>query len=386
MKNHRMWLFWVVTGAAALLSAAQDSLKPLAEIYKGGTVRFVPELVLDESSLPEEAFFESVVDIKLDPDGSVYFCDYKANNIKKFDATGRYLKTIGRKGQGPGEFNMPFCIAVTAERLIVWDMGNRRLSQLTPDGSFLKSIPFQFGQGRPERRRCLPDGNIVIGMEKTYFGEENRPQDYSIEIYSSDLEHKNTIYTQQVWRNRYIRIEKGTTNIPQPFTPMVYWDVSPDGKIIIGHSKNYEIEVHSSEKGRLFSFRHTYEPVKVTEKDKEMFFAGMVTSVGGVTKPGAPDYIVKNTEFPKEKPAFFDILVDSDGNILVSSHRKKREEESTTFDAFTPQGKFIGAFHVAGPTRSLYCFRGAAIRQGLFWAYETGEEGSIKIIKYRISG
>jgi hypothetical protein len=77
MKNHRMWLFWVVTGAAALLSAAQDSLKPLAEIYKGGTVRFVPELVLDESSLPEEAFFESVVDIKLDPDGSVYFCDIR---------------------------------------------------------------------------------------------------------------------------------------------------------------------------------------------------------------------------------------------------------------------------------------------------------------------
>jgi hypothetical protein len=51
----------------------------LAEIYKKGTVRFVPELVLSENSLPPEALLESVTDIKYDPQGNIYFCDFRAN-------------------------------------------------------------------------------------------------------------------------------------------------------------------------------------------------------------------------------------------------------------------------------------------------------------------
>jgi len=385
MKTKKLCVFLLIVALAVLFSAGQEAPKPLAEIYKKGTVRFVPDLVLDESSLPPEALLESVTDIKYDPQGNIYFCDFRANNIKKFDPAGKFLKTIGRKGQGPGDFNMPFLLAVTADRLFVWDMGNRRFCSLTLDGDFIKSMPTQFSQGMPTKMEALPGGNILIGMEKANRGEENGPQDYSIEIYSPELEHKGTLYTQQIWRNKYGRFEGVTTNIQQPFTPLVYWDVSTEGEIIIGFSKNYEIEVYSSDRRKLFSFKHAYKPVKVTAKDKQEFFEGFRYSVDGVRTSQLPDFIIKNTEFPAEKPAFSHLKVDSDGNILVWLYRPKREEEGIYLDAFDPRGKFIGQVRLAGSEETLQNFNASKIYQGKFWSNEVDKAGQVTLIRYRIS-
>jgi len=385
MKTKRLCALLLLLVPVISLAAAEEVSKPLAEIYKKGTVRFVPDLVLDETSLPAEALIESLPDVKYDPQGNIYFCDYKANNIKKFNQGVKFLKTIGRKGQGPGDFNMPFLLAVTADRLFVWDMGNRRLCLLTLDGNFLKSIPMQSAQGRPDKMEALPDGNILIGMKKAYRGEENRPQDYLIEIYTSELDDKGTLYTQQVLLNKFVRLEGGTTNIIQPFAPQVCWDVSPDGKVIIGFSKNYEIEVYSSSRGKLFSFNRAYKPVKVTAKDKQEFFEGLTFSVDGVRTSQIPDFIIKNTDFPAEKPAFSHLKVDSDGNILVWPYRPKREEEGIYLDAFDAEGKFIDQVRLIGNKETLANFSGSKLYQGTFWSNEVDEAGRIKLIRYRLS-
>ena len=383
MKNAK-YLFVILFLIGTIFAYPQPEKKSLAEIYKGGIVRFIPELTLDDSSMPEEAFFEAVVDIACDNKGNIYISDYKACNIKKFDSSGKFIKIIGRKGQGPGEFNMPFWLAATDDRLFVWDMMNMRLCALSLEGEFIKSVTFQIQEGRPQKLRSLPDGNIVIEMEKIYFGEADRPQDCTIEIYSPSLEHKNTVYSQQVWPNRYMTIGSKGVNIPQPFSPLVYWDVAPDGKIVVGYSKNYEIEFYDAIKGKLFSFTHNYEPVKVTDEDKETFFGNIASPRDGVMlQRGASDFTRKNTEFPKLKPSFDGILVDSEGNILVRSYQKNRADERNFFDAFDSKGNFLGVVKIEGDT---IFYSGVRIRENYFWRQETDKEGLIKVVKYRISG
>lgn len=381
MNNRKYWLVVLFLLVPFLYSTPVQE-KSLGEIYKSGTVRFLPELTIDETSLPEDTFFEGVVDIKCDSDGYVYVCDYKAHNIKKFNSSGKHIDTIGREGQGPGEFNTPFQIAVTDDKLIVWDMGNRRLCSLTLGGDFIKSVAFSLNDGMPQKMRGLLNGDIVIELEKIYFRELDKPQDCLIELYSPDLEKKKTVYAQQVLHNKYMRTETSLTNIPQPFSPLVYWDVSPVGRIVIGYPKKYEIEIYDSEGLKVSSFSNSYEPVKVTDKDKEKFFSGITHSVGGVRKQGAPEIIVKNTEFPKNKPAFRQIIVDFEGNILVLTYRKNREEESRFFDAFDPEGNYLGSVQIIGevsfPLRAI-------IKDGSFWLQKTDEEGLIKVVKYRIS-
>ena len=52
----------------------------------------------------EDLWFAQPLDLVVDSQGSVFILDMGMNNIKKYDVNGNYSKTIGRKGQGPGEF------------------------------------------------------------------------------------------------------------------------------------------------------------------------------------------------------------------------------------------------------------------------------------------
>lgn len=74
----------------------------------------------------------------------------------------------------------------------------------------------------------------------------------------------------------------------------------------------------------------------------------MSFSTGGVTTQEIPDYIEKNTKFPKVKPAFNSILVDSEGNILVHAYRKNKDEMYKYFDSFDSKGNFIANVQVIG--------------------------------------
>jgi len=149
--------------------------------------------------------------------------------------------------------------------------------------------------------------------------------------------------------------------------------------------ENYEIEVYSSDRRKLFSFKHAYKPVKVTAKDKQEFFEGFRYSVDGVRTSQLPDFIIKNTEFPAEKPAFSHLKVDSDGNILVWLYRPKREEEGIYLDAFDPRGKFIGQVRLSGSEETLQNFSASKIYQGKFWSNEVDKAGQVTLIRYRIS-
>jgi hypothetical protein len=199
------------------------------------------------------------------------------------------------------------------------------------------------------------------------------------------MEYLKAIYEHEVLRNKYIT-EPMRTNVPIPFSANVYWDVSPKGKVIIGFSEKYEIEVYDPLEGKIFSFDHKYEPVEVTQKDKELYFAGMTTSItDGTTeqmKRGAPDYIINNTEFPKFKPAFDDIICDSEGNIWVHTYCKDPKEQSRSFDVFYESGKFINRVKIEGEG---YYPRGVKIRNRIFWNVETDKDGFYKVVKYRIS-
>jgi hypothetical protein len=362
--------------------AALNSQKPLADIYKSGKVSYVPELTIDENSLPENLLFENPNSIACDNEGNVYVADFKANDIKKFDPSGKFIKVIGRKGQGPGEFDMPMYVAFAAGRLIVWDMANRRFCILSPDGEFIKSRVLSTEEGWPWGMRSLPNGDIVLEVEKIDMKDPDKSQERFLQVYSSEMEFKKTVYSHKVWRNKFRPNVRA--NIPIPYSAQVCWDVSPDGKIVVGYAEKYEIEIHDTEKGRLSTFNHTYDQVNITDKEKELWFSRIsVTTPEGI-KRGAPDYIVKNTEFPKFKPAFDCILVDSEGNILVHTYRKNRDEDPRFFDAFDPKGNFIGGVYVEGDEPFP---RGWDISfiNGCFWMPKIGKDELYKIIKYRIS-
>jgi len=384
MKSARQVLILIYV-ASLLGTGFSAGPKTLAELYKTGKVRFVQELVLDEKTMPKAVLFAGPGALDCDAAGNVYVMDFSDNNIKVFGASGKFLKLIGRKGQGPGEFNMPIDIVFAKDRLIVWDMGNDRLCALTISGGFIKSENAAAFSGRPYKVEALPTGEIILETEKTYFNEPDRPQDHFLEILTPGLQIKNKIFSQAVLRNKYMRIGGQLFNLPQPFCPDIYWDISPSGNIAVGFSGKYEVTFYDKQGVEALRFSHPYNPVKVTAEDEKSFFDGMSYTTGTGVKRGAPDHIVKNTTFPKFKPAFNALIVDSDGNTLVHTYRKSKEEIYRYFDAFDPQGKFIASVHVEGDVPFPVQFRKSRIVDGCFWLIKYSSDELPHIIKYRIA-
>jgi hypothetical protein len=66
--------------------------------------------------------------------------------IMKFDKDGKFLKTWGKKGMGPGEFDVVHTIALDSRgRLLVGDRQNNRVQLFDADGKFIDQW-FQFGR------------------------------------------------------------------------------------------------------------------------------------------------------------------------------------------------------------------------------------------------
>jgi len=369
-----------------LINSSFGQQKSLADIYKTGKVQFIPEITIDDSTLPKDVFFVGYGDIAVDGDGNVYVLDSRAKDIKTFDASGTFLKLIGREGQGPGEFAYPFRLACSRERFVVWDMRNMRFALFALEGEPIKSVRHSFlEKGNPIKIRALPTGDFVVGLEKVY-RDPKKPQDFSIELYSPEMELVKTVYTHPVWRN--IWGIPNAPNIPLPFPQIVYWELSPEGTLIIGFSEKYEIDIYDMENGKLASFVHDYDPVEVTKEDKEIFFKSLTftrtSRDGAIVREDPPPVLKEHTKFPEFKPAFNSIAVDSEGNILVCTHSANVKEEFKSFDTFDPKGNFIARVRIESK-HSFNSLRDAQIIDGCFWVIESDKDGYIKIIKYRIA-
>jgi len=372
-------LFSLICGGPFWAAVAPQT--SLADLYKTGKVKLKLELRITDEDLPEEMFFESAMGVAGDQDGNIYVVDYQAQHIKKFDAKGKFLKLLGREGEGPGEFNGPFRITFAKDRLVVYELRGRRLNTMDTDGNYITNALMNIGEGSVRGIRALPDGNILVEKEKSYFWAEVRPQDCMLFIFSPELESITKIFEQQIVSNKYIT-KPIRTNIPQPFFADVCWAITPDGQIVIGSAETYDISLYDPDKGKLFSFTHKYKPIKVTKEDKDAWFAGMTFTRGDELFEGAQDYVIKNTSFPKNKPPFHDIKVDPEGNILVFTPTQDAVFDFTYFDAFDPKGNFINRVEVVGD----FNFQRNMPRLGRFFAaISTNKESLYHISLYTIS-
>ena len=119
---------------------------------------------------PIEGMFRQVTDVAWDKDDNAYISDgYINSRVAKVDVHGRWLKSFGTYGSGPGQLNTPHSIASDAEgNLYVANRGNARIEVFDKDGNYIRQIkinvPFDYANSpSPIVGNLQP-----LGLELTY--------------------------------------------------------------------------------------------------------------------------------------------------------------------------------------------------------------------------
>ncbi|MFC1725135.1 6-bladed beta-propeller [candidate division KSB1 bacterium] len=112
----------------------------------------------------EKYMMNDIMDVIQDKDKNVYILEMKNNRIKIFNHKGKYLKTIGRGGQGPGEFQWPNILNFDLnEDIYVFEPLSRMLKIINKNGK--EKTRFIAGKGTDFRDlRILESGQIVASL------------------------------------------------------------------------------------------------------------------------------------------------------------------------------------------------------------------------------
>ena len=119
------------------IAVVKNPAKPL---YGPEAFSLVEELSIGGDASPD-ALLASITSIAEGPDGSIYVLDLDDRNVKAFDRDGKYLRTISRQGQGPGELSAPVSVHWTVGGELAVVDARRRILFFDAGGKHLRDVP-----------------------------------------------------------------------------------------------------------------------------------------------------------------------------------------------------------------------------------------------------
>ena len=104
---------------------------------------------------PVNGMFRQVTDMAWDAAGDTFISDgYINSRVAKYDKDGKWIKSFGEPGSGPGQLNTPHSIATDNQgNVYVANRGNSRIEVFDGDGKYLRQIkisePFDYANTVP---------------------------------------------------------------------------------------------------------------------------------------------------------------------------------------------------------------------------------------------
>lgn len=291
---------------------------PKEPIYGEDIFSLTEDLSIGRAEGQEEYMFLGISSIDVDEKENIYVADSVSAHIRVFDRHGQYIRTIGRKGQGPGEMQMPYYVQITSKNeLLVQDFGARRLLYYALNGNFLRQS-VSGRTGFPLLIKMDSFGNFIgiVTLAPPPLGGK------IFQKYDPDINVIKTIAEEKQGKKGIFDIGKTSC----------YCDISPSDNIIWGDSKEYVLQILNPQGVQIKRILKDPNPLRFTEKDKEMY-------EHRYAEPIQAGYELK---LPSHFPAFKDIFVDEKERIFVQTYQHLEGEENLFYhEVFDPEGKYI---------------------------------------------
>ncbi|MFQ6052209.1 MAG: 6-bladed beta-propeller [Candidatus Hydrothermarchaeota archaeon] len=324
------------------------------------------ELSIDTEKFKDENI-TSIASIEADLEGNIYILDRKLKKIVKFDNKGYFLGTIGREGQGPGEFRLPLNLRINSVgEIVVYDSLNHKFSFFQRDGSLIKEIKINLGgilNGIP-----LENGNYL-------FDEVPRPKDMKadnlegvLSLFDSGFKKIKELDTIEM-SNPLAKKIKGTYH-------NLAYSIEGNKIFIANQEQGYEINVFDLNGNLLKKIRKEYRKLTPSEEYKKEFINFLKIT------PGIYNFVKDRLYFPDVLPPFHYFLTDDEGRIFVQTYEAGENKGEYMFDIFNSNGVFIA-------NKSLNDFSrpnglNGRFKNSHFYCVYEKEGGFHKIVSYKV--
>jgi hypothetical protein len=322
---------------------------PNKPLYGAGVFSLEQDLAIggEESA---DYVFATISSVAVSDDGTIFVLDQKDWNVKVFDRDGKFLRTFGKAGEGPGEFSMPRSIHFTARDEVVVVEMNRRLSFFKMSGEFVRTVSagtLNFMDARPDSK-----GNFFVYLLAM---EEANPR-YELRKVDGGLKDLFAVESSPM-----LNTERDGFN---PFSSVLRWAPLSRDRVVCGWAEKWELRIHDATGRLVRKIQMDPDPVPISRED-----------IDERTK-GVPSTLAQNMKIPKYYPAFRYFVTDDEDRIYVLTWERPPDRKGFYFDVFDREGRYI--------VRTVLPVIMPLIRKGRLYAAEESAGGYPVLKRYKV--
>jgi len=299
------------------------------------------ELVLDiEQDLSignekdENLIFYQAGPIIVNDNGEIFLMDGGNNRIQKFDQSGVYLQTIGKKGQGPGEFESMYSIFIDQQNNL-YISESMRIQKFDSQGKFEKIFSLS---NRITNFYVAQDGTIYGNALKTSEGGRDY---YLVKIDSegkeiatvADFAGIKTAERESDGRRMRFAVNHG-------YNYLLYLGAAE--KLMYSYSANYIIYRLGIQGTPDLIIKKDAPFLPISNQEKNRMIEDIRERISQMGQTWPEGVLEEACVFPEHRPFLSGMVQDDLGRTYAYRTRSSLDDaDKRKYDIFGPEGYFL---------------------------------------------
>lgn len=277
-------------------------------------------------------------------DGAIAVADGGSNEIRVFSRTGQHRWTVGRSGDGPGEFRRLSQVArFRGDSLIGFDLSIGRVTVIDRDGIVSRVMSTYSRDVRMREVYALSDSTligVVPGGRSAINEGLHRRLQYIVRLAANTGAPIDTV-TLYPGSEVFDFSGGGFVGSILPLFGKSSYVAVHQGRVLVGTADSMSYSVFT-DSGRLERIvRVPGYDLTLTAAQIERERAPRLAEVADM--PQIMRNAVAGLPRPSTRPAYADLVVDSEGFVWVAAYHGFTEpDQPTDWEVFAEQGKWLG--------------------------------------------
>ncbi|HEX2188702.1 MAG TPA: hypothetical protein VHG51_07365 [Longimicrobiaceae bacterium] len=286
--------------------------------------------------------------------GTLVVADNGSKDLRFYDARGRHLRTAGRQGGGPGEFERVDALArLAGDSLLVWDSKLIRATVFGPDGALARVVrPAGLEGMTPRFRGAFADGAFVgaqgFDPQKYFEARPGERRDTVVYLRFSPAGALRDTLARVPGQEIYLdKSDGGFSTNAVVFGRDGLLRVAGD-RFFVGDNGTYQVAEHSADGALRRLVRRARPPVEATADDVRRYHEERESRRDySKAPPSMRAFMQKMAERERNAPhratfpAFASFRLDEAGNLWVEDYRRPGDEQPR-WSVFDPEGRWLG--------------------------------------------